>query len=148
MKHISSEIQINATPQRVWEVLTDFAELPQWNPFIRSAEGVVKEGERLKVYIRPPNGMGMTFTPTVLKAHEGSELRWIGRLLMPGIFDGEHYFIIEPLGEGHVRFTQGEKFTGVLVPLFGIMGIFRKTQAGFEEMNQALKQRAERSSES
>ena len=60
----------------------------------------------------------MTFRPTVLKVEPNREFRWLGHLLFPGLFDGEHIFTIEPLGEGHVRFTQREVFTGLLVPLF------------------------------
>ena len=88
--------------------------------------------------------MGMTFKPTVLSIEPGRELRWIGRLLMPGLFDGEHAFTIEPLDVERVRFIQSEKFTGLLVFLGTFMGVFRNTQTGFEEMNQALKERSER----
>ena len=84
----------------------------------------------------------MTFRPTVLKAEPNRELRWIGRLLIPGLFDGEHIFNIEPLGTNRVRFVQREIFTGLLVPLFA-KGLDTDTQRGFEEMNQALKVRAE-----
>ncbi len=42
-----------------------------------------------------------------------------------------------------MRFHQGERFTGILVPLMGFIGVFRNTQDGFEAMNQALKRRAE-----
>ena len=101
-------------------------------------------GQRLKVYIKGSKGMGMTFKPTVLNIEPGRELRWIGRLLMPGLFDGEHAFTIEPLDVGRVRFIQSEKFTGLLVFLGTFMGVFRNTQTGFEEMNQALKERSER----
>ncbi len=58
---------------------------------------------------------------------------------MPGIFDGEHIFIIEPLATNRVRFVQRELFRGVLVPFFGFNG----TQRGFQEMNEALRKRAE-----
>ena len=143
MKQIRTEIEIGAVPEQVWKVLTDFAAFPTWNPFMRSAEGELKTGARLKVYIRPKNGMGMTIKPTVLKAEPNHELRWLGRLLMPGLFDGEHFFIIEPLGEGQVRFVHGERFTGILIPLLVLMGLFKNTLRGFEEMNQALKVRAE-----
>lgn len=144
MRHLSSEIEINATPQRVWQVLTDFPALPDWNPFITSMDGELVAQERLKVRIEPPGGMAMSFSPTVLKAEPGVELRWIGHVLMPGLFDGEHSFTIEQLGDERVRFIHAEKFTGVLVPLMGLMGVYKSTAAGFEAMNQALKERAER----
>ena len=143
MKEISSEIEINASPERVWQVLTDFSALPDWNPFIRTAEGNLRAGDRLKVYIKASKGMGMSFKPTILRAEPNRELRWIGRLLMPGLMDGEHSFIIEPLEGNHVRFVQSESFTGALVFLMSALGVFKNALIGFEEMNRALKQQAE-----
>ncbi len=142
MKELRSEIEIQASAERVWQLLTDFPSFPQWNPFIRKATGNIRVGERLEVNIQPSGASGMTFRPTVLKAEPNRELRWLGHLLISGLFDGEHIFTIEPLGEGRVRFTQREVFTGLLVPLFA-RGLDTDTRRGFEEMNQALKARAE-----
>ena len=142
MKELRTEIEIQASAERVWQLLTDFPSFPQWNPFIRKATGNIRVGERLEVNIQPSGASGMTFRPTVLKVEPNRELRWLGHLLIPGLFDGEHSFTIEPLGEGRVRFTQREVFTGLLVPLFA-RGLDTDTRRGFEEMNQALKARAE-----
>ena len=79
-------------------------------------------GERLEVNIQPSGASGMTFRPTVLKVEPNRELRWLGHLLISGLFDGEHIFTIEPLGQSRVRFTQREVFTGLLVPLFARTG--------------------------
>ena len=68
MKQIRTEMEIQATPERVWQVLTDLASFPDWNPFIRAAQGDLREGARLKIRIPPPGGMAMTFKPTVIKA--------------------------------------------------------------------------------
>ncbi len=84
----------------------------------------------------------MTFRPRVLKAEPDRELRWLGHFLIPGLFDGEHIFTIEPLEAGRVRFVQREIFTGVLVPLF-MRWMEKDTLRGFEEMNTILKLRAE-----
>ena len=143
MKRIRTEIEIEASAERVWQVLTDLAAFPDWNPFIQRAKGEVEVGEQLEVFIQPPDGRAMTFKPKVVKAEPNRELRWRGRLWMPGLFDGEHAFIIEPLGPGRVRFEQGEAFGGILVPLLAFMGLFIKTERGFQEMNRALKARAE-----
>jgi hypothetical protein len=142
MKELRSEIEIQASAERVWQLLTDFPSFPQWNPFIREASGAIRVGERLEVHIQPSGASGMTFRPTVLKAEPNRELRWLGHLLLSGLFDGEHSFTIEPLGENHVRFTQREVFTGLLVPLFA-RGLDTDTRRGFEEMNLALKTKAE-----
>ncbi len=84
----------------------------------------------------------MTFRPSVIKCEPNRELRWLGHLLIPGLFEGKHIFIIEPLGADRVRFIQREEFTGLLIPLFA-GGLDINTQRGFEEMNRALKARAE-----
>jgi hypothetical protein len=144
MKELHTEIEIQASDARVWQLLTDFASFPKWNPFIRRASGEVKVGARLDVYIQPSGASGMVFKPTVLRAEPKRELRWLGSLLVPGLFDGEHIFTIEPLGENRVRFTQGEIFRGILVPLLA-SSLDKDTRRSFEEMNLALKDRAERS---
>jgi hypothetical protein len=142
MKEIHTETEINASAEKVWAVLTNFAAYPAWNPFVRIVEGEVSVGARLQVYIQPSGGSGMLFRPTVLVAKPRQELRWLGRLWLPGLFDGEHSFSIEPLDEGRVRFVQRERFTGLLLPLLSKM-LDGDTRRGFEEMNQALKVRAE-----
>ena len=146
MKVLHPEIEIDAPAERVWHLLTDFASYPQWNPFIRNISGQPTKGERLEVRLEPPGGRGMTFKPEVLNAEPNRELRWLGHLLMPGLFDGEHSFIIQPLEEDRVRFVQREAFKGVLVPIFA-RSLEANTQRGFEEMNRALKERTEAASE-
>jgi len=142
MKELRSEIEIAASARRVWEILTDFAGFPQWNPFIRRARGNLVAGERLEIVMQHSGARGMTFSPTVLNVEADRELRWIGHLFVPGLFDGEHIFTIESLGTGRVLFTQREIFTGLLVPLLARM-LDTDTRRGFEEMNKALKARAE-----
>ena len=116
MKELRTEIEIQASAERVWQLLTDFPSFPQWNPFIRKASGNIRVGERLEVRLQPSGASAMTFRPTVLKVEPNREFRWLGHLLIPGLFDGEHIFTIEPLGEGRVRFTQREVFTGCSSP--------------------------------
>ncbi len=142
MKEIHTEIEINASAEKVWRVLTDFAAYPEWNPFVRRVEGEVRVGARLQVYIQPSGGKGMSFRPTVLVADPNRELRWLGHLWLPGLFDGEHSFSIEPLDERRVRFVQRERFKGLLLPFLSKM-LDGDTRRGFEEMNRALKLRAE-----
>ncbi|WP_035985905.1 SRPBCC domain-containing protein [Leptolyngbya sp. KIOST-1] len=141
-KELTTSIDIEASPQTVWQILTDFSAYGQWNPFIRSISGAAVQGSRLEAQIQPPGGQGMTFKPTVLVAEPEKEFRWLGRLLIPGLFDGEHRFQIEPLGDNRVRFIHGETFSGLLVPLLA-KSLDTDVRTGFEAMNQALKARAE-----
>jgi hypothetical protein len=141
MREVHSEIEIDATPERLWQVLTDFGAYPQWNPFIRSVEGQPELGSRLRVRIEPPGARGMTFTPTVRAVEPTRELRWLGRLFVPGLLDGEHRFAVEPLDGGRSRFIQSERFSGLLAGAF--TRTLAATERGFEQMNEALKHRVE-----
>jgi hypothetical protein len=141
MRELRREIDIDAPPSAVWAVLTDTGSYPDWNPFIRRFSGDLREGAKLDVRIEPPGGRAMTFNPTVLTVENERELRWLGRFLLRGLFDGEHIFELEALGDGRTRFTQAERFTGILVRAFG--STIDKTELGFEQMNSALKARAE-----
>jgi hypothetical protein len=140
-RRIETEIEINAPAARVWALLTDFDGMESWNPFIRSISGTLAQGARLSVRIVPPGKSGMRFKPTVISVRPERELRWLGHLFVPGIFDGEHYFLLEPIGEQRTRLTQGEKFSGVLVGL--LSGTLSATKAGFQAMNMAVKLQAE-----
>ena len=142
---LHTEIEIEATPERVWDILTDFPAYPAWNPFIPRISGPATVGSRLDVQLQPPGGRGMRFRPAVLAASPSQELRWVGHLGVPGLFDGEHRFRIEPLTADRVRLVQEERFTGLLAPLV-IRFIERTTRQGFEAMNLALKARAEQPS--
>jgi hypothetical protein len=141
MRLIETATDIRAPAARIWSILTDFPAYPAWNPFITAAEGELRPGARLRITTAPTGHRPMTFRPVVLVVAPERELRWLGRLLLPGLFDGEHAFGIEQLAET-CRFLHAERFSGVLVPLFG-EGLFEATRQGFEAMNAALKRRAE-----
>jgi hypothetical protein len=144
MHIVETHISINAQAERVWSLLVDFPSHQRWNPFIRSIEGRPAVGQALKVFIQPPGGKGMNFRPTVLAVETNRELRWKGKVVIAGLFDGEHYFRLEPKPDGGLVFHQGEVFTGMLVPLFK-RSLDGATKQGFIAMNVALKREAEAS---
>jgi hypothetical protein len=139
---IKTEILINATPERVWEILINFDDYPNWNPFIKSIKGQAKAGNKITVRIEPPEAKGMTFNPRILTLEISKELSWLGHLLFPGLFDGRHKFEIIDNEDGTTTFKQSERFKGVLVPLFKSQ-LNTNTKHGFIEMNEKLKELAE-----
>jgi len=141
MKEIRTEIKINAPAEKVWNVLSDFEAYPEWNPFVKYIKGTVAVNNKIETHIAPPGANAMTFKPRVLKFDTNKELRWLGHLLIPGLFDGEHIF--ELMANGNTTtFVQREEFRGILIPLFKKM-LDVNTRQGFEAMNKALKERAE-----
>jgi hypothetical protein len=143
MKEIITSMEIATSEDRVWEILTDFPKYSHWNPFIQSISGKAEVGKKILVKIKPPGARGMTFKPIVLTVSPKKELRWKGNLIIPGLFDGEHQFIIEKINQDRVKFIQREKFSGLLAPLFS-KSLDANTRQGFEDMNKALKDVSEK----
>lgn len=142
MKTIETEIIIKSGVSEVWNVLMDFENHCNWNPFIKSIQGEKAVGKKLTVSIKPPGGNGMTFKPLIVTLRPNKEFRWQGKLGVKGIFDGEHFFVLESLGDNQTKLIHGEKFSGLLVSLMG--DGLNKTKIGFELMNEALKQACEK----
>ena len=122
----------------------DFEKYPVWNPFIRQIRGRAEIGSQLEIFLEYPGGKIIKLTPRITISNPNKELRWFWKLLVPGLFEGEHIFTIKALDKAHVLFIQKELLNGIFVPLFGKM-FFTKTGPGFEEMNKVLKERAETS---
>ncbi|MBR8838425.1 MAG: SRPBCC domain-containing protein [Stigonema ocellatum SAG 48.90 = DSM 106950] len=139
---IYTEIEINSASDKVWEILTNLHDYLNWNPFLIKADGEIKEGSKINIVAQPPGLKSMAFSPTIIKAEQNRELRWKGKFILPGIFDGDHIFMIEELGGKGVRFIQKEFYSGLLIPLLGTK-LENSTRKGFEFMNQAIKKRAE-----
>lgn len=135
-------IEINATAERVWEVLTDINAFPEWNPMIRWAKGELRPGVRLTVHFKPEGSRGHIFTPKLLIVDRNRQLRWLGYPRMPKLIDTEHYWIIEQLTDEKCRLRHGAVIYGLLTPFS--RKIFEKSsRVPFEHMNLAHKQRAE-----
>lgn len=141
MRAIEHKTVIAAPPAEVWAVLADTDRYPEWNPFITSLDGSLELKGKLRVRISPPGGRPMTFRPTVVDYEPGTRVAWLGRLGVPGLFDGRHTLTLEPLDDGRTRFIQHESFTGLLVPFTG--KTLARTEAGFRAMNDALADRVQ-----
>jgi hypothetical protein len=143
LKELFTQIEINNSPAVVWTILTDLATYPAWNPFIPQAEGELKEGETLRIIIRPANRKAQAYRVKILKIERPKEFRWLGHFHMPGLIDGEHVFQINPLGDNKVQLIHRECFSGVLVPFTWKSFLNTYLRQGFEQLNQSLKVRAE-----
>lgn len=141
-KDIRTEIEINASAEKVWQILSDFENFPKWNPFVVKVLGTPKVDEILKIEVQLPESIKLKFTPKVLVAEPNKELRWVGTSPL-GSFRGEHFYQIEFLGENKVRFIHGEHFSGWTVGLtWALLG--KAIEKGYRVMNEALKKEAEK----
>ena len=142
---LTTLVDIDATPERLWHVLTDLAAYAEWNPFVTEAAGAVVEGERLSVSVPPVNVfVPSKLRPTVVEVEPLRRLRlWsrLDRLALPGLFHVELTWTITD-HDGGVRLWQQDRFGGLLAPLL-IRSLNRRRLTAFNAMNAALKQRVE-----
>lgn len=140
-QRIETTAHLDARANEVWAVLTDFPAYIEWNPFITEISGLLAEDERLDATFLQPNGKTNRFKPRVLRVSPARQIRWLGKFGPGGLFDGEHYLVLEPQADGTTVLTHGERFTGVLVPL--MKSLVSDTEQGFTSMNTALAARLE-----
>ena len=96
----------------------------------------------MSVHSRPPGGRAVVFRPVIVKWAPPLELRWRATLFWARLFRAEHGFRVEPVAEDRVRLVQDETFRGLLIPLYSAIRL-GATKRGFEQMNAALRERAE-----
>ncbi len=145
MNEILTHIEIKASAEEVWKVLTDFDAYFEWNSMMTPEGDVLQPGARIRVRVRMGKWIRFTFRPTIRRADPGRELAWRGRL-PARLLQGIHTFAIEPLAGDRVRFVHREVFSGFLVPIYmWLMGGWA-TRA-YSKMNRELKTRAERTGE-
>lgn len=138
MKALKTSIKIDAAPSVVWGVLMDFENYSKWNPFVISIKGKAEVSSYLENKLQLSEKKTMVFKPKVLVFDENKEFRWKGKMFVNGLFDGEHYFLLEKTADGNTQLIHGENFTGVFGDIIFKM-IKEDTLKGFEKMNKALK---------
>lgn len=139
-RSITTDVWIDRPPQDVWKVLAATADYPSWNPMISRLDGELREGNVIEIVVGTGTN-AMVIRPTLLAVHPDRELRWKGYVWSPGIFDGEHRFVLEARGN-RTHLVQSEQFTGLLA---GKMtdSILQETAREMKAMNDALKNRVE-----
>jgi uncharacterized protein YndB with AHSA1/START domain len=107
----TSEIEIAASPEAVWEIMAAIDRWPAWNPDIKSAEleGELKEGSTF----RWKTGPG-TIVSTLREVDKPKRIAWTGKTL--GI-RAMHVWEIVPRNDGSVVRTE-ESWEGLPARLF------------------------------
>ena len=136
---VSAAIEIAASPEHVWAVLSDLASYPQWHPVFTEASGQLTAGNRISLTsTRQETGRSMTAKVKVLTAEPATELRWVSSVL--GFMTSERSFTLSRTSGGTLLVQTGT-YRGYFAR-FPPKTISR-IQASFEAINEAIKQQAE-----
>jgi hypothetical protein len=113
-KSVHTEIEIQAAPQEVWNVLTNTEKIIEWNTVLVPVEGKLKEGNTVKYEFN--DGKSITKMPaTVVKMNPAKLLNQKGG--MTGILTFNHKYILEEIEVG-TRIIIHEEYKGIIVPFW------------------------------
>jgi hypothetical protein len=107
-------INIQATAERIWNLLTDAKGFPRWNSTVTSVEGEISEGKR--IVVRVP-GTDRKFTPKVSNVVPNQRMIWTGGFAP--MFKGVRTFGLKQQHDGSTEFVMEECFSGLMLPLVG-----------------------------
>jgi hypothetical protein len=136
-RHSHVERHIDATPERVWSVLTNAAGYRDWNPSVVSIEGDMILGStvRLVSALDPKR----TFTLNVTQASPPTMMVWSDRKPLR-LFKGLRTFRLTR-SDGGTDFTMTEAFSGPLAGL--ITKMIPDMTESFQQYADGLKSAAE-----
>jgi hypothetical protein len=138
MRHFETETTIDASPERVWEVLADTGSWPDWDSGVLGVEGQAAEGNRIK--IRSELNPKRAYPVKVVELERNRRMAWLGGMPL-GLFKGVRTYALTPEGEGRTRFSMREEFSGPLLPL--IWRSMPDMNDSFRQFANGLKQRVE-----
>ncbi len=137
MKTFATRALIRASPEAVWQLLTDGPGYPKWNGTVNKVEGTIALGEKITVHAKI--SPGRAFPVKVAVWEPNSRMVWASGMPL-GLFKGERTFTLSP-HDGGVEFSMREVFSGLLSPL--IEKSIPDLQPAFEAFAADLKARAE-----
>ncbi len=138
MKAFATRTSIEATPETIWNLLTDASGYPHWNSTVTRVDGRIALGERLTVHVKA--APGRAFPVKVIAFDRPTRLVWSGGMPL-GLFKGERTYELRAGTSGAVEFAMHESYSGLLAPL--VAKSIPDLQPAFDEFAACLKARAE-----
>jgi hypothetical protein len=117
VKQVGTEIEIDATPEQVWQIRTDYAGWSAWNPLLYRAVGQLAVGEQIEIAFQGPGSKEVFIQCTVVNLTPERTWSWTYSTALPLLCRGVHSFTVEPSDSGRTRFAHREEFKRLLVPL-------------------------------
>lgn len=109
-RSVRAVLTIDATPEEIWQVLTDSETYVDWNPLLTSVEGRFEAGATLVVERMNPDRSLSILTPRVETIVTNKLLNQ--RSGVPGVLAYDHKWQLDPVDTG-TKVTQREEFQGI-----------------------------------
>jgi hypothetical protein len=140
----SVRVEVDAPASVTWEVVTDFASYPQWNPFTVRVDTSGEVGDEVLLHLPDPSKPGETFTTRehIRVKDAPHHLQYDTGDSIPQMLAIRDQWV-EDLGEGRSAYRTTDVFTGEIAQVVYDMQA-EWVKAGFDATALALKDRAEK----
>ncbi|ASV30049.1 SRPBCC domain-containing protein [Maribacter cobaltidurans] len=133
--NIKARAIIDASPQKVWDVLTDFDNLKSWSSSFQGLSGDFKKNGEIEVTFKSPFGQSK-MKKKLFQFEEGKTFAWTG-VFMLGMSD-YHTYTLKATSDGKTEFIQTDGLYGGASFLLGKI-LEKQMQKGYEVFNKELK---------
>ncbi len=116
MKEYQASITIQASADKVWQILTQAEEYPRFDPLCDEIRGTIALGSKIKAFSNL--GPGRAFPVKVTQMDENRQMTWSGGMPL-GLFKGVRTFTLQSVSESETSFTVKEVFSGPMLALIG-----------------------------
>lgn len=139
---VFTEIEIDATPEQVWNVLTDWDNLKEWSStFVGiSGEKPVKGEPFISYFKNPLTGGNIELKHICTDFEDRVKFGWSGELI--GKTTDHHIYSLEPTQNGTTLFRQEDGLHGPNSKFFNLLAKHKMT-ALYKKFNRELKVRVE-----
>lgn len=135
-KSVHHEITINASPEKVWNVLTDMNDYPKWNPTMELIKGTVQEGNKVKYRFTQDENTTSEIGASVVQVVPNRLLNQKGGI--PFVLTFEHKYVLESVGNS-TKVIIHEDYQGIGVNFWNPNPL----EKAYQRLNFALKERVE-----
>lgn len=144
MQTITTEIEIQAPPEKVWSILTDIDKWEEWSPTINASKGKAAVGSSVAITMmsKEAGKDGPKYNPEIIKLEEPNYFHWRAHMMAGFIFTNDKIIELEKTDLG-TKVTHKETFKGLMAAM--MKGQMEKgVPPMLNMMNDALKQTAEK----
>lgn len=110
---VAVSLSINASPERLWAILTDAPGFARWNSTIETIEGSIAAGQAIQ--LKSPMAPGQVFNLRVVEFTPNQAMSWQDGALP--MFKSTRRFTLQPQAGGGTVFGMSEIFIGLMMPM-------------------------------
>ncbi len=139
---LHESVEVEASAERVWEVIVDLDRYGEWNPFVVAASSTLNPGEPIHMKVRLFGAFTQPQTETILEVEAGHRLCYGLGPTAFGALMSHRCHEIEALSESRSRYTSHFELEGWISPVVDLL-MGGRLGRGFAGNTASLKDRAE-----